>query len=367
MFLSLARSLLDAVQRQGRSMSVETGNSEPLSTNYDARMSAGESANMDVSPADHRWLVGASPAIAAVRQLVARAARAQTTVLLTGEKGSGKERVARQIHSDGARGRGPFIKLCCDAWPEKLLEAELFGGDSRPGDAPSRLARAAGGTLLFDEIAAISVPTQIRLARLLRQQREARINNRGPTMSDVRVIAATEKDLQKLMKRGAFRPDLFYALSVLPIDMPPLRARREDIPALAEHFRATAVRKHGMSEVLFAIGCHQRLAVAPWPGNVRQLINIVERLVVLSEGSVITTRDVERELNDETTEEVTERTSGVFTSLAMRRYQAERSAILGALAEADGNRTKTATILGISRRSLYDKLTALGLHRRSAS
>ena len=167
------------------------------------------------------------------------------------------------------------------------------------------------------------------------------------------------------MQRGAFRQDLFYNLSVLPIAIPPLRARREDIPPLAEHFRRAALEKHGLPTVVFAPGCHERLAAARWRGNMRQLINIVERLVVLSDGPEISPRDVERELSATDDNEAAKWSNELSTSLAMRRFQAERSAILGALAETDGNRTKTASILGISRRSLYDKLAALGL-RRSA-
>jgi two-component system, NtrC family, response regulator AtoC len=294
-------------------------------------------------------LVGDAPAMRETKELIARASRRDSTVLLRGETGTGKELAARALHDLGHRAEGPFVRVHCAALPDTLLESELFGHEAGAFTGairrkPGRVELATGGTLFLDEIGDVTPAVQVKLLHLLQEREFSRLGGTTTLRADVRFVAATHRDLEALVENGNFRADLFYRLQVVPIWLPPLRARPSDVPALIARF----VDKLDPA-VQFDDAAIARLAAAPWPGNVRQLENFVERLVVLRQSSDIGLDVVEREL---------ERTprSDPPPGLAGQRKDAERRAVLDALRQSGGNRSQAARILGISRRTLYKKL-----------
>jgi two-component system response regulator AtoC len=316
------------------------------------------------APAASSELLGDSQAMRAVHALIRRAAPGDATVLILGESGTGKELVARAIHDGSPRRAGPFVKLNCGALPDPLLESELFGYEKGAftGAAtrkPGRVELAHGGTLFLDEIGDVTPPMQVKLLRVL-QERE--IERLGATVSikvDVRFVAATHRDLETMVAQGHFREDLYYRLNVVPLRLPPLRSRPEDIAPLARHFAALHARSHKKPMEL-ASDAVERLRLEPWPGNVRQLQNFLERLVVLSDGPVIDVRDVERELAPAPGAPAAPAHDAGIPLDAARR-EVEKETIRNALARANGNRTVAARILGVSRRTLYNKLEEHGI------
>ncbi|AKF05027.1 sigma-54-dependent transcriptional regulator [Sandaracinus amylolyticus] len=308
----------------------------------------------------------------AMRETIARlkkAAPTVATVLLRGESGTGKEVAARTLHGWSPRHAGPFVAVHCAALPDNLLESELFGYEKGAFTGatqrkPGRVELAQGGTLFLDEIGDISPAVQVKLLRLLQEKEFQRLGGTSAEKVDVRFVAATHRDLEAMVEDGTFREDLFYRLNVVPVWMPPLRERGDDVALLANRFCAELADQNGRAGLRFAADGIAALRAHDWPGNVRELQNLVERLVVFAEGDAIRASDVERELGARSARNG--RPSGSPApidagTLDAHRVEAEKGAIRDALARAQGNRTQAARLLGISRRTLYNKLAELGL------
>ncbi len=330
-------------------------------------------------PPQTRALVGESGPMLALRDLLGRAARTASTVLVHGESGTGKELIARAIHDESPRRDRPFIKLHCAALPDALLESELFGYEKGAFTGatqrkPGRVELAHTGTLFLDEIGDITPATQVKLLRVLQEREFERLGGTKTVQVDVRFIAATHRDLPALVASGQFREDLYYRLNVVPLSAPPLRARPADIELLARRFAAGHAASSGRPITLGA-GAVALLREHSWPGNVRQLQNFVERLVVLSDGPEISPADVERELAragqlgtpaPASTRAGAGPASGVpgapsSATLETAVRAAGREAVREALTRSNGNRSQAARLLGVSRRALYYKLAEYGL------
>ncbi|MFO0583432.1 MAG: sigma-54 dependent transcriptional regulator [Anaeromyxobacter sp.] len=294
--------------------------------------------------------VGRSEAMLAVFKTAARVAGSDATVLILGESGTGKEMVARAIHANSPRAAGPFVAVDCGAIAEGVLESELFGhakGAFTGAQAPRRglFEEAGGGTLFLDEIGDVGPALQARLLRALQEGEVRRVGANEPIHVDVRIVAATNKDLAQAVKDGRFREDLYYRLAVVSIRLPPLRERREDIPLLADHFAA----KHGRGEGGVVTPAARELLLAyGWPGNVRELENVIARALALNRSGVVVPEDLPDALRGLPT--------GLAPAGARERptlAEIERRYAATVLAEADGNKTKAAEILGIDRKTLY--------------
>ena len=315
----------------------------------------------DAARVDDRLLLGDSEAIRRVAELAGEVARTDATVLIEGESGTGKELVARMIHARSRRAAKPFVFVNCAALPEHLVESELFGyvkgafTDAR-ADKPGRFLLAHGGTLFLDEIGDLSAKGQGDLLRVLEDRAFRMIGGVEMVSVDVRIVAATNRNLAQAVAEGRFREDLFYRLQVVPIRTPPLRERPEDIPELIDaflaHFRA-AHRRPAKRMGDAALRACQRY---PWPGNVRQLRNMIERMVIVCRSVEITEADLPDFVM------LHERAAPEFTLRAgMTIAEAERMLIRKTLAQVTSNRTEAARLLGISRRTLQYKLKAHGL------
>jgi len=313
-------------------------------------------------------IVGNSPAMQEVYKTVGKVAKADATVLITGESGTGKELVAEALHYNSNRRSGPIVKVSCAALPETLLEAELFGHEkgSFTGAMTQRRGRfemADKGTIFLDEIGEMSLPMQTKLLRVLQERKIERVGSSLPIKVDIRIICATNKDLQRQVEQQKFRDDLFYRLNVINIHMPPLRDRKEDIPALVEHFLAKHRYSATAQPAAISEEALKRLMEYDWPGNVRELENVVERAVVLSRGQIITSRELPfgdhdgADHEEEGGDEVSVEKSFFKKSVA----QFEKDLIMKALRDANGNRSKAAEMLGIYRRLLYAKIKEYGL------
>jgi two-component system response regulator AtoC len=330
------------------------------------------------SPLKTSAFVGRGAAMTEVEALLRRAAAGTATVLLRGESGTGKELAAKVVHDESPRRGGPFVKLHCAALPETLLESELFGYEKGAftGAAtrkPGRVELAHGGTLFLDEIGDITPHVQVKLLRLLQEREFERLGGTQTLKVDVRFVAATHRPLEEMVKKGEFREDLFYRLNVVPVFLPPLRARPEDVEPLARHFLDVHARANGRQPFTLAPDALQALQAQPWPGNVRQLQNFMERLVVLSDGPTITGEDVARELARQpglmpsptppapASTAAPQPAGSEQKTLESQRRETERQALLDALKRAGDNRTLAARLLGISRRTLYNKLEEHGL------
>ncbi len=283
-------------------------------------------------------------------------AKSQATVLISGESGTGKEVLARWIHNQSDRARGPFIAVNCAALPEHLLESELFGHEKGAftGAFTRKLGKfelAHGGTILLDEVTEMPLRLQAKFLRVLQEGEVDRVGGAYPIKINVRVLATTNRDIVKEVKAGHFREDLYFRLNVIPVNLPPLRQRRGDIRLLAQHFLHEFTQKYQRPLAGFDKGVMEALEEYSWPGNVRELRNIVERAVLLAHGPKITLQDIfPPELRG---------TRGVSTDLGIRPLkEVEREMILKALKVARGNRTRAAEILGISVRTLRNKLQA---------
>ena len=327
---------------------------------------AEHSADTVPSAPPTKEFVGTSAAMREVHALIARAASGSATVLVLGESGTGKELVARALHEGGPRRSKPFVKLNCAALPDALLESELFGYEKGAFTGavmrkPGRVELADEGTLFLDEIGDITPHMQVKLLRVLQEREFERLGGTVTVKVNVRIVAATHRDLADLVAKGAFREDLYYRLNVVPIQLPPLRARPEDIAPLAVRFTALLAESNGKRIVLGPTAI-ARLERETWPGNVRQLQNIIERLVLLSDGPTIEARDVERQLGagpGAAPSPAKEQAKGASLEAAL--HETEREAIRNALTRADGNRTVAARLLGVSRRALYYKLEEHGI------
>jgi two-component system nitrogen regulation response regulator NtrX len=312
-------------------------------------------------------MVGESYAMRQLREQVAMAAPTNGRVLIYGENGTGKELVARTVHALSRRRNNAWVEVNCAAIPEELIESELFGHvrgafTGAVADRRGKFEVADGGTIFLDEIGDMSLKTQAKVLRVLQEQTMEAVGGTARIRVDARVLAATNKDLQAEIRAGAFREDLYFRLNVIPIFVPPLRERQEDIPPLAEHFMSEFSREYGRRLKTFdaaAIAALQRYA---WPGNVRELRNVIERLTIMAPGDAITGADVAflQQQNAVGRAEPPEQIAGRQT-LHEARDQFERDLILRTLAEQQGNMSKTAEVLGVERSNLYRKMRAFGI------
>jgi DNA-binding NtrC family response regulator len=306
-------------------------------------------------------IVGKSPQIQKIFELVDVVADTKATVLITGESGTGKELIAKAIHYNSPRKDGPFIKINCAAFPEGLVESELFGHEKGAFTGAIRKSRgrfelADGGTLLLDEVSEISPGLQAKLLRVLQEREFERVGSGETIQVDVRIISTSNKNLREQIEKGKFREDLFYRLNVIPMLIAPLRERKEDIPILAEHF----LKKYNLENKRSIEGISQKVYEMfmeyPWPGNVRELENYIERAVVTSKGKILIPSDFPKEIFFGKAYSSPE-TIGVGCSIS----EAEKRLILKTLEAEGGNRTKAAEILEISTRTLRNKLQEYGL------
>jgi two-component system nitrogen regulation response regulator NtrX len=309
-------------------------------------------------------MVGESHAMQQLRGQVEIAAPTNGRVLIYGENGTGKELVARNIHQLSRRRNGPFIEVNCAAIPEELIESELFGHQKGAFtgavmDKPGRFEQASGGTIFLDEIADMSLKTQAKVLRVLQEQVMERVGGTQRIRVDVRVLAATNKDLPAEIRAGRFREDLYFRLNVIPIFVPALRDRRDDIPLLAEHFMALMAAEYGRRPKRLAPEAVARVQQYAWPGNVRELRNIIERLMIMVPGDTITAQDLAFLGHDDLKEPVV--ASEPSLPLAEARERFERDYILRALAAQHGNISRTADVLGVERSNLYKKMRAFGI------
>jgi two-component system nitrogen regulation response regulator NtrX len=321
---------------------------------------------------DQRYvMVGESAALQELRAQIAQVAPSSSRALIFGENGTGKELVARALHAQSRRAEGPFVEVNCAAIPEELIESELFGHTKGAftGALNARMGKfelADGGTLFLDEIGDMSLNTQAKVLRALQEQRIEPVGGTGSVAVDVRVIAATNKDLEEEIRRGSFRDDLYFRLNVIPFRVPPLRERREDIPVLARHFIEVLSAEHGRRPKPITPEALEVLSRLPWPGNVRELRNIIERLVIMTPGEQIEVRDLPASLLEAlpeavVTASVAVEASGAGRSLAAAREEFERQYILRRYQQCQGNMSRTAEALGVERSNLYRKMKAYGL------
>ncbi|MDQ3697080.1 MAG: sigma-54 dependent transcriptional regulator [Gemmatimonadota bacterium] len=316
-------------------------------------------------------IVGKSYAIRALIEKIERVAPTPARVLITGDNGTGKELVARAVHRLSARQGGPFIEVNCAAIPSELIESELFGHmkgsfTGAIADRAGKFEQAHGGTLFLDEIGDMSLAAQAKVLRVLEDGVVTRIGGQKTTAVDVRVIAATNKNLEAEITGGKFREDLFYRLNVVPIAVPPLRERREDVPLLAAHFVGLLTQREGMAPKALTPEAIQRLAAYEWPGNVRELRNTVERLLILTAAPRIAAADVDRLIGRRAPEG-----ASIGSLMECRTFEefkdaAERGFLLAKLRETDWNVSETARSLDMPRSNLYKKIERYGLTREAS-
>ena len=307
-------------------------------------------------------VVGESAAINDVLDSIRQVAPARSTVLLTGESGTGKEVMAHAIHRLSPRTRNAFVVVHCAALNPNLLESELFGHEKGAFTGAverqrGRFELAHGGTILLDEIGEIDASTQIKLLRVLETRTFERVGGSERLETDARVIAATNKNLKRLVDEGKFREDLFYRLNVVTIDVPPLRQRGDDVVLLLNHFLEEFAQENGRTINGFSKEALKLLTAHSWPGNVRELRNCVERMVVMSRGTTLTLSDVPTEIRNALADDAGGPVSGGDLNIDHH----EKNLIVKALQDCDGNRTRAAEKLGISRRTLHRKLKTYGL------
>ncbi|MDE0853249.1 MAG: sigma-54 dependent transcriptional regulator [Nevskia sp.] len=309
-------------------------------------------------------LVGASPAFHKVIEAIAEVCESRASVLISGESGTGKEMVARAIHYNSSRHDGPFVAINCAAIPEGLLESELFGHvkgafTGAVGARQGRFAQADGGTLFLDEVGDMPAPLQAKILRVLQERSFEPVGSTQTRTTDVRILAATNRDLREAVRNGAFRSDLYYRLNVFPIEVPPLRARREDIPLLVEHTARELARQMGRPLPVFAPAALRAMQDYAWPGNVRELQNCIERAIIVAKGDSVDAGDLPQDLftrSDSTSESVR-----IPSSLDAELERLERGFIVEALQRTAGVQVKAAELLGVSERSLWHRIKKLGI------
>jgi two-component system response regulator AtoC len=329
-------------------------------------------------------IIGGSEPMLSIYQILEKVADTPATVLITGESGTGKELIARALHENSGRRQRPFIRVNCGAIPRDLMEAELFGYEKGAFTGavtakPGRFELAHEGTLFLDEISEIPVEMQVKLLRAIQEGEIDRVGGIKPTAVDVRLVAATNRELKSEIASGRFREDLYYRLNVVPIHLPPLRERRADIPLLAEHFllkQSARLRKGSMKLSPEAI---ESMLNYPWPGNIRELENVVERTVLLTDGDTIRPKDLPLEVQrvsergeratsaaDEDEDDSAENApGGLKQQVREASAKLERELIVRALAQTGGNVTQAARLLKISRKSLQIKMKEFGLREPS--
>ncbi len=333
-------------------------------------------------------LIGRSSAMQEIYRVLARLMSTDLTVMISGESGTGKELVARALHDYGKRRDGPFIAINMAAIPRELIESELFGHEkgSFTGAltrSSGRFEQAAGGTLFLDEIGDMPLEAQTRLLRVLQEGEYTRVGGRTPIRADARIVAATHRDLRQLVRQGLFREDLFYRLNVVPVRLPPLRERSEDIPDLVRHF-LSASRSEGLPEKVLETAAMDRLKAHGWPGNVRELENLVRRLAVLSSEDMIGVEVIAAELADGQLQSVAQPAAGESLGAAAERQlrdyfdahkgglppaglydrvmrEVERPLVLLSLEATRGNQLRAARLLGVNRNTLRKKIRELDI------
>src|SRR5687767_3615617 len=311
-------------------------------------------------------MVGESAAIGAVMDQVARAAPSNATVLILGESGSGKELVARAIHRNSNRSRERFVQVNCAAIPEELIESELFGHEkgSFTGATEKQIGKfeqADRGTIFLDEVGDMSPKTQAKVLRVLQEGEVERLGSARTIKVDVRVIAATNKDLEAEIEKGTFREDLYFRLSVVPIKVPPLRDRREDIPALVRHFADLFTRDNNRRPQRFTQAAFDHLQKARWKGNIRELKNTIERLIIMTPREVIDVDDLREIVRIESKAGPVDNEKERPGTLREFKESAERTFLVGKLPENNWNISKTAEVIGTPRSNLYKKLEQYGI------
>jgi len=311
-------------------------------------------------------IVGDSVPMKALRQQLSLMASTNGRVLIFGESGTGKELVAHALHAMSLRAANPFVEVNCAAIPEEMIESELFGHmkgsfTSAHERKIGKLQKADSGTLFLDEVGDMSLKTQAKVLRSLEEQRFEPVGAHESIQVDVRVVAATNKNLEEEIEKGNFREDLFYRLNVIPFHVPPLRERKEDIPTLAAYFMDEFARAYGRRPKELMPQAVELLQEYHWPGNVRELRNLIERIVILHQQSKIDARHIPLQL---ARRPAAERTQERYGSLQDVREAAEREYIQKKLEEAHGNVTRAAEILGLERSNLYRKMRALGIGPR---
>ncbi len=311
---------------------------------------------------DVQGIVAADPSMTSILETVHKVAVTSATVMIYGESGTGKELIARALHTLSARATKPFVSVSAGALPETLLESELFGYEKGAFTGavtpkPGRFEMANGGTLFLDEIGDISPATQVKLLRVLQERRFERLGGTRSIEVDVRVIAATNQDLQQLIADGAFREDLFYRLNVVPITLPPLRQRPGDVPLLVAHFmeKFNADDKRLAPEAMEALVCYQ------WPGNIRELENTIERIVILSHGDEILPSDLPAEVRAGTTSAGRSSTGFVLPEDGVVLEEVELDLVRQALDRAGNNVPKAAKLLGLTAKTLDARMQRFGL------
>jgi len=307
-------------------------------------------------------ITGRSAAMQEIFSTIARVAPTRATVLLAGESGVGKDLIARAIHFHSPRRDRPFVKINCTALPENLMESELFGYEKGAftGAAqtkPGKFEQADSGTVLLDEIGDVPASIQVKLLRVLQEREIERLGSNKTLHIDVRVIAATNSDLRAALEQGTFREDLYYRLNVVPISIPPLRARREDIPFLAEHFVRTFGADNASPVQSITEAAIKKLTEYHWPGNVRELQNVIERSLVLCSGTTLDAGDIKLE----TAPRPRAQTGEHLLPDGMTLDEYEQSIIREALQRAEGNKSQAARLLGLTRNALRYRLAQMGL------
>jgi two-component system nitrogen regulation response regulator GlnG len=344
-------------------------------------------AALETAQSEDLPVIGRSPAMQEIYRVIARLTQADLTVTITGESGTGKELVARALHDYGKRRNGSFVAINMAAIPKELIESELFGHErgaftGATARGVGRFEQAEGGTLFLDEIGDMPLEAQTRLLRVLQQGEYTTVGGRTPIKTDVRIIAATNRDLRQLIQQGLFREDLYYRLNVVPLRLPPLRERREDIPDLVRHFLRKA-ETSGLPSKRFDAAAIERLKLYGWPGNVRELENLVRRLVVLHPDEVISEGAVAAELAGWEPRALSEDADSSFATAVERHLNAhfaeyrdglpppglydrvlqeiERPLIAISLAACGGNQIRAAQLLGLNRNTLRKKIRDLGI------
>jgi two-component system nitrogen regulation response regulator NtrX len=331
---------------------------------------AEENARLKATIESRYEIVGKSFAIRALIESIEKVADTTARVLITGENGTGKELVARALHRQSARARKSFVEVNCAAIPGELIESELFGHmkgsfTGAIADRAGKFEQADGGTLFLDEVGDMSLAAQAKVLRVLQDGDVTRIGGTKPRKVDVRVIAATNKKLEEEIAAGRFREDLYYRLNVVPIHVPPLRERREDIPLLVEHFLSQFARNDGVAPRSIDAAAIERLTAFDWPGNVRELRNTIERLLILAPGPRVTAADVERLTGARAS--ATGGLGGLEDSKTFEDFKlaAERAFLAVKLRQHDWNVAETARALDMPRSNLYKKIERHGLARES--
>ena len=307
-------------------------------------------------------IVGRSPAMREIFATIQRVAPTRATVLLAGESGVGKDLIARAIHHNSPRTDRPFVKINCTALPENLMESELFGYEKGAftganTSKPGKFEQADTGTVFLDEIGDVPPATQVKLLRILQDREFERLGSNKTRHIDVRVLAATNVDLRAALEQGRFREDLYYRLNVLPIDIPSLRERKEDIPFLVEHFIKKLAKDLGSPVQSISEGALQRLKEYHWPGNVRELENVIERSLVLSSNPVLQAEDIKLDLAPRSRSQNADN----FLPEGVSLEEHEQQLIREALKRANGNKSQAARLLGLTRNALRYRLSQMGL------